>query len=241
MGRWNILEFRRFGGTKHHRTAFAGATTGQQLLYALDEQTRRYEVEGLVRKLEYWEFLGLIREETGTCCGIVAQSVQTMEVRSFPADAVALATGGPGLLFGRSTNSLINTGAAASRAYQEGVAYANGEFIQVHPTAIPGADKLRLISESVRGEGGRVWVPKDPKDARQGSRIPESERWYFLEEWYPAYGNLDPSCWGRRRRHEGSPVIYHLEDQTPASPPALMTQLSLRLLRTVAPAASMIR
>jgi succinate dehydrogenase / fumarate reductase flavoprotein subunit len=91
-----------------------------------------------------------------------------------------LATGGPGIVFGRSTNSVVNTGSAAAIAYQQGALYANGEFIQVHPTAIPGPDKLRLISESIRGEGGRVWVPR------------EGRPWYFLEEWYPAYGNLVP-------------------------------------------------
>ncbi len=53
-----LLDFRRFGGTLYHRTAFAGATTGQQLLYALDEQVRRYEAEGKVTKYEFWEFLG---------------------------------------------------------------------------------------------------------------------------------------------------------------------------------------
>ena len=197
-----LLDFRRFGGTQHHRTAYAGATTGQQLLYALDEQTRRHEVEGLVQKFEHWEYLGLVRDSEGACCGIVAQSVHTMEVKAFPADAVALATGGPGLLFGRSTNSVINTGAAAARAYQQGAAYGNGEFIQIHPTTIPGADKLRLISESVRGEGGRMWVPTDPTDTRDGSRIPASERWHFLEEWYPAYGNLVPRDIASRAIHK---------------------------------------
>ncbi|HEY2368353.1 MAG TPA: FAD-binding protein, partial [Polyangiaceae bacterium] len=113
-------------------------------------------------------------------------------VRAFPGDAVCLATGGCGIVFGRSTNSVINTGTAASEAYQQGACYANGEFIQVHPTAIPGADKLRLISESVRGEGGRVWVPKDVKEKRPGRDVPESERDYFLETQYPGYGNLVP-------------------------------------------------
>jgi succinate dehydrogenase / fumarate reductase flavoprotein subunit len=105
---------------------------------------------------------------------------------------VCLATGGPGIVFGRSTNSVINTGTAASAVYQQGACYANGEFIQVHPTAIPGADKLRLISESVRGEGGRVWVPKDGKEKRPGRDVPEADREYFLEEKYPGYGNLVP-------------------------------------------------
>ena len=187
-----LLDFRRFGGTKYHRTAFAGATTGQQLLYALDEQVRRHEVAGLVRKYEYWEFLGLVRDADGNCRGIVALDWYSMKVEAFPAAAVMLATGGPGIVFGRSTNSVINTGTAASAAYQEGAWYANGEFIQVHPTAIPGTDKLRLMSESARGEGGRVWVPRTQGDRRDARSIPENERWYFLEEKYPSLGNLVP-------------------------------------------------
>jgi succinate dehydrogenase / fumarate reductase flavoprotein subunit len=105
---------------------------------------------------------------------------------------VVLATGGCGILFGRSTMSVICTGTAAAAVYQQGAVYANGEFIQVHPTAIPGADKLRLISESARGEGGRVWVPKDKSDRRDPREIPERERDYFLERMYPGYGNLVP-------------------------------------------------
>lgn len=175
-----LLDFRRFGGTKRHRTAFAGATTGQQLLYALDEQVRRYETEGLVHKYENWEFLGIIRDQEGVCRGITAQNLRSMDIVSFRADAVILATGGNGVIFGKSTNSMINTGTAAGAVYQQGVYYANGEFIQIHPTAIPGDDKLRLMSESARGEGGRVWTYKDGKP------------WYFLEEKYPAYGNLVP-------------------------------------------------
>jgi succinate dehydrogenase / fumarate reductase flavoprotein subunit len=176
-----LLDFRRFGGTKHHRTAFAGATTGQQLLYALDEQVRRWEAENRVTKYEGWEFLSAIIDDAGVCRGVVCQHLKTMEIKAFTAGATVLATGGNGMIFGKSTNSLINTGTAQSAVYQQGAYYANGEFIQVHPTSIPGGDKLRLMSESIRGEGGRVWVPgKDGKP------------WYFLEEMYPAYGNLVP-------------------------------------------------
>ncbi|SDC25136.1 succinate dehydrogenase flavoprotein subunit [Shouchella lonarensis] len=175
-----LLDFRRFGGTQYHRTAFAGATTGQQLLYALDEQVRRFEVQGLVTKYEGWEFLSAIVDDGGVCRGITAQELHSSEIKSFPADAVIMATGGPGIIFGKSTNSVINTGYAAAKLYEQGAAYANGEFIQIHPTAIPGDDKLRLMSESARGEGGRVWTYKDGKP------------WYFLEEKYPAYGNLVP-------------------------------------------------
>jgi succinate dehydrogenase / fumarate reductase flavoprotein subunit len=187
-----LLDFRRFGGTLHHRTAFAGASTGQQLLYALDEQVRRHEATGKVKKYEHWEMLSLIQDGHGVCRGLVAMERSTLELKAFPADAVIMATGGPGLIFGKSTNSMVCTGSAVSACYQQGARYANGEFIQVHPTSIPGEDKLRLMSESARGEGGRVWVPKAKEDKRQPSSIPESERWYFLEEKYPAYGNLVP-------------------------------------------------
>lgn len=183
---------RRFGGTLHKRTAFAGATTGQQLLYALDEQVRRWQSAGRIAMVEGWDFLGPILDDQGRCRGAVAQNLITMEIRPFPADVVVLATGGCGLIFGRSTMSMASTGSAASRAVQAGARYANGEFIQVHPTAIPGADKLRLMSESARGEGGRVWVPRTPQDPRPPRDIPENERYYFLEERYPTYGNLVP-------------------------------------------------
>jgi succinate dehydrogenase / fumarate reductase flavoprotein subunit len=187
-----FLDRRRFGGTLYKRTAFAGATTGQQLLYALDEQTRRWETQGLVKKYEFWDFLGPVLDSSGNCVGAVAQDMVTMEIRTFAADAIILATGGCGLIYGRSTMSVFCTGSAVSRAFQVGAKYGNGEFIQVHPTAIPGADKLRLMSESARGEGGRVWVPRRAGDTRDPKSIPENERYYFLEERFPKYGNLVP-------------------------------------------------
>jgi succinate dehydrogenase / fumarate reductase flavoprotein subunit len=187
-----LLDFRRFGGTLHHRTAFAGASTGQQLLYALDEQVRRYEVGGQVKKYEGWEMMSLVLDDHQVCRGLVAMNLQTLELKAFNADAVIMATGGPGLIFGKSTNSMVCTGSANSACYQQGAKYANGEFIQVHPTSIPGEDKLRLMSESARGEGGRVWVPRNPQDTRAPQDTPEAERNYFLEEKYPAYGNLVP-------------------------------------------------
>jgi len=223
-----LLDFRRFGGTLYHRTAFAGATTGQQLLYALDEQVRRYEAEGKVMKYEGWEFLSAILDSKGVSRGITAMDLRTMEVRAFPAEATILATGGIGAIFGKSTNSVVCTGSAQSAVFQQGVYYANGEFIQVHPTSIPGEDKLRLMSESARGEGGRVWVPKTAGDQRPVKQIPESERWYFLEEWYPKYGNLVPRDVATRAIHkvvyeyglgiDGLPMVYldltHIDRET---------------------------
>jgi succinate dehydrogenase / fumarate reductase flavoprotein subunit len=185
-----LLSFRRFGGTLKHRTAYAGATTGQQLLYALDEQVRRWEDGNLVEKYEGWEFLGIIKNSAGACIGITAQNLRTMEIQSFACDAAVMCTGGNGLIFGKSTNSIINTGSPVSICYQQGVRYGNPEMVQIHPTAIPGEDKCRLISESVRGEGGRIWVPRDPMDARKPVEIPEKDRWYVCEEMDSKYGNL---------------------------------------------------
>jgi succinate dehydrogenase / fumarate reductase flavoprotein subunit len=192
------LDFRRFGGTLYHRTAFCGASTGQQLLYSLDEQVRRYEAEGKVEKYECHEFMRLVLDEEGVARGIVFMDLTNLKLDVLKADAVVFGTGGPGLIFKKSTNSTFCTGAANGRLYMQGMRYANGEFIQIHPTAIPGEDKLRLISESSRGEGGRMWVYGDSSKsivAPDGKTIScgvTGEPWYFLEEMYPAFGNLVP-------------------------------------------------
>jgi len=198
------INFRRFGGTLYNRTAFCGASTGQQLLYSLDEQVRRYEVKGQVEKFEHHEFMRLIQDEQGVACGIVVMDLFNLKLEVLKGDAVIVASGGPGLIFKRSTNSTFCTGAANGRLYMQGMHYANGEFIQIHPTAIPGSDKLRLMSESIRGEGGRVWVYGDSSksiETPDGSTIPCGETgkpWYFLEELYPAFGNLVPRDIGSR-------------------------------------------
>jgi len=196
------LDFRRFGGTLYHRTAFAGATTGQQLLYALDEQVRHYEVQGLVEKMEWHEYLGAVLNGDGHCVGAVIHNLRSGEISTKKGDAVILATGGPGLVYGRSTNSMVCTGTAVTSAYLQGAKYGNGEFIQIHPSAIPGRDKLRLMSESARGEGGRVWVPRKAGDSRKPKDIPETERFYFLEERYPLFGNLVPRDVGAREIYD---------------------------------------
>src|ERR1700723_1046885 len=105
-----LLDFLRFGGTLFNRTAFAGATTGQQLLYALDEQVRRFEAEGKVKKFEHWEFLSAVLDGQHVARGICAMDLRTMEVRTFPADAIIIATGGGGAIFGKTKNSVFFSG-----------------------------------------------------------------------------------------------------------------------------------
>ena len=171
-----------------------------------------------MKKYEQWEFLSAVLDSKGICRGICAMDLRSMQVVTFPADAVMICTGGVGAIFGKSTNSVVCTGSAQSALYQQGACYANGEFIQVHPTCVPGEDKLRLMSESARGEGGRVWVPKKPGDKRDPKSIPENERYYFLEERYPKYGNLVPRDIATREIHkvvyednlgiDGGPMVY---------------------------------
>ncbi len=198
------IDFRRFGGTLYHRTAFCGASTGQQLLYSLDEQVRRYEALGQVEKFENHEFLRLILDEEGIARGIVMQDLYNLRLSVLKADAVVIATGGLGVIYKKSTMSTFCTGAANGRLYMQGMKYANGEFIQIHPTAIPGNDKMRLISESLRGEGGRIWVYGDSSkkikfpDGTTQTCGKTGEPWYFLEEMYPAFGNLVPRDIGAR-------------------------------------------
>jgi succinate dehydrogenase / fumarate reductase flavoprotein subunit len=134
---------------------------GQQLLYALDEQVRRYEIRRQspqVRRLGV--SFGHHRLARAWRAASSPWTCVPWSYAAFAAEAIILATGGIGAIFGKSTNSVVCTGSAQSAVFQQGVYYANGEFIQVHPTTIPGEDKLRLMSESARGEGGRVWVPR---------------------------------------------------------------------------------
>lgn len=194
---------RRLSGSTLSRAAFAGATTGQQILYALDEQVRRYEVEpcidargvsipgeSMVRKLEHWELVRFVRDESGVCTGIVAQDLRSMAIKAMPYDAVVLATGGYASLFGGAATSPSSIGSAASIAYQQGAAFANPELVGFHPTAIHGFGRPKSISDAARSEGGRLWIPRDPNDTRAPRDISERERDYFLERLYPEWGNL---------------------------------------------------
>lgn len=192
------LDFRRFGGTFYNRTAYCGSSTGQQILYALDEQVRHYEALGKVEKHEHHEFMRLVLDDKGVARGIVVMDLFSLELSIMKADAVVIATGGLGFIFKKTTNSTFCTGAANGRLFMQGMKYANGEFIQIHPTSIPGHDKLRLMTETLRGSGGRVWVygneNKQVENA-EGKLVTcgkTGQPWYFLEEFYPDIGNLVP-------------------------------------------------
>jgi succinate dehydrogenase / fumarate reductase flavoprotein subunit len=191
-----LPDTRYFGGSKYKRTHYADTTTGAQLLNALDGQVRRYEEQGLIKRISGKDFVCSLIDDNKHCRGCVVQDIYTMELEAYTGVAVIVATGGYSGLYGRSTNAVLSNGATAGQLMMQGVAIANPEFVQFHPTAMAQGDKPRLISESARGEGGRLWVPRDGKP------------WYFLEEMYPELGNLISRDFASRAIYE---VVNELE------------------------------
>ncbi|MSO36746.1 MAG: fumarate reductase/succinate dehydrogenase flavoprotein subunit [Acidimicrobiia bacterium] len=189
-----LLDNRSFGGAQVSRTFYARGQTGQQLLLGAYQALARQVRLGNVELHNRTEMLDLVVKD-GLACGVVARHLVTGAVRSFSGHAVVLATGGYGNVFFLSTNAKASNVTAAWRAHKRGALMANPCYTQIHPTCIPASDdfqsKLTLMSESLRNDG-RIWVPTTPNDVRSPDQIPESERDYYLERRYPAFGNLVP-------------------------------------------------
>jgi succinate dehydrogenase / fumarate reductase flavoprotein subunit len=189
-----MLANRSFGGAQVSRTFYARGQTGQQLLLGAYQALERQIAAGTVKMYSRHEMLELI-VVGGVARGIITRDLVTGQMETHLADAVVLATGGYGNVFYLSTNAKGCNVTASYRAYKRGAAFANPCFTQIHPTCIPVAgdyqSKLTLMSESLRNDG-RVWVPIAKGDKRAPGQIPESERDYYLERKYPAFGNLCP-------------------------------------------------
>jgi len=131
----------------------------------------------------------------GRTRGIIVRNLETGKITRHAADAVVLASGGYGNVYYLSTNAKGCNVTANWRAYKRGAGFANPSFVQIHPTSIPASgdhqSKLTLMSESLRNDG-RIWVPRDADEKRKPKDIPEAERYYYLEERYPRFGNLVP-------------------------------------------------
>jgi succinate dehydrogenase / fumarate reductase flavoprotein subunit len=188
------LDNRSFGGAQVSRTFYARGQTGQQLLLGAYQALARQIHAGKVKMHTRMEMLDLVVVD-GRARGIVCRNMVNGTIQTFSADAVVLATGGYGNVFYLSTNAKGCNATAVWRCYKRGAFFANPSFTQIHPTCIPPAgehqSKLTLMSESLRNDG-RIWVPRKAGDNRAAKDIPESERWYYLEEKYPAFGNLVP-------------------------------------------------
>ncbi len=189
-----LLDNRSFGGAQVSRTFYCRGQTGQQLLLGTYQALSRQVARGQVEMFPRTEMLDLVVAE-GRAVGIVTRDMVTGEIRSWAADAVVLATGGYSNVFFLSTNAKGCNATAIWRAHRRGALFANPCFTQIHPTCIPQhgeyQSKLTLMSESLRNDG-RIWVPEKKGDTRPAREIPESERDYYLERRYPAFGNLVP-------------------------------------------------
>ncbi|MCB0063010.1 MAG: fumarate reductase/succinate dehydrogenase flavoprotein subunit, partial [Caldilineaceae bacterium] len=189
-----MLDNRSFGGAQVSRTFYARGQTGQQLLLGAYQALSRQIAAGKVEMHPRTEMLDLIVID-GKARGIVTRNMITGAIESHFADAVVLASGGYGNAYYLSTNAKGCNATAIWRAYKRGAYFANPCFTQIHPTCIPIAgeeqSKLTLMSESLRNDG-RIWVPRKADDKRNPNDIPDSERYYYLEERYPAFGNLVP-------------------------------------------------
>ncbi len=196
-----LLANRSFGGVLVSRTFYARGQTGQQLLLGAYQALMRQVHLGKIKLYPRTEMMDLVIID-GRARGIVTRNLITGEIQRHFGHAVVLATGGYGNVYFLSTNAMGSNGSAAWKAHKKGAAFANPAFVQIHPTAIPQhgefQSKLTLMSESLRNDG-RVWVPRKKEDAeaiREGRKrpedIPDEDRFFYLEEWYPAYGNLVP-------------------------------------------------
>lgn len=189
-----LLANRSFGGAQVSRTFYARGQTGQQLLLGAYQAMMRQVHEGKIEMHARQEMLDLVVID-GKARGIITRDLISGEIQRWMADAVVLCTGGYGNAFYLSTNAKNSNVTAAWRCHKRGAAFANPCYVQIHPTCIPVSgdyqSKLTLMSESLRNDG-RVWVPRDKNDERHPNEIPEDERYYYLEERYPAFGNLVP-------------------------------------------------
>ena len=188
------LANRSFGGAQVSRTFYARGQTGQQLLMGAYQSMMKMVNEGKINYYTRHEMMDVVVID-GVARGIITRDLVTGELTRHSADAVILATGGYGNVFYLSTNAKNSNVTATWRAHKRGAAFANPSFVQVHPTCIPVSgdyqSKLTLMSESLRNDG-RVWVPRKAGDNRHPNQIPEEERYYYLEERYPSFGNLVP-------------------------------------------------
>jgi len=188
------LDNRSFGGAQVSRTFYARGQTGQQLLLGAYQALSRQIHAGAVKMYSRHEMLDLV-VVNGHARGVIVRDMLTGEIETFSGDAVLLCTGGYSNAYYLSTNAKGCNATAAWRSYKRGAFFANPCFTQIHPTCIPPAgehqSKLTLMSESLRNDG-RIWVPRKPGDNRHPDQIPESERWFYLEERYPSFGNLVP-------------------------------------------------
>src|SRR5229473_6426595 len=141
---------RPFGGMKTERTWYAADKTGFHMLHALFQTSQKYNN---VIRYDEW-FVTRLLVDGGRVQGVAALELRTGQIRAIAGKAVILCTGGAGRMFPFTTNAAIKTGDGMALAYRAGAPLKDMEFVQYHPTGLPGTGIL--ITEASRGEGGHL-------------------------------------------------------------------------------------
>ena len=173
------VALRAFGGQSKNRTAYAGASTGKQIMTALIREARKYECTQMITRLLGRRFHSALIKDN-KCYGVLLYNEKLCKMETVYADAVVVASGGQNLLFGKTTGSTQCDGYVAAKLYEQGARLKNLEFVQYHPTTVETPQKRMLISEAARGEGGRLYY------------LDGERRVYFMEDKYGERGNLMP-------------------------------------------------
>ncbi len=216
------IAVRAFGGMSVNRTAFAADKTGFHLLHTLFQTSLKYD-----RIIEYDEyFVTKLLVEDGRCTGVAAIDLRDSEVRCFAAKAVILCTGGLGRIFAFTTNGAICTGDGMALAYRAGVPLKDMEFVQYHPTGLPGTGIL--MTEACRGEGGYLvnnegrrfledYIPSKmelgPRDILSRAITQEIEKGHAFEGQYGDYVHLDVRHLGEKVIDEKLPFVRELAEK----------------------------
>jgi fumarate reductase flavoprotein subunit len=194
------IALRPFGGMSVNRTVFAADKTGFHMLHTLFQTSLKYE--NVVRYDEF--FVTKLLVDDGRCAGVAAFDLRDSDVRCILAKAVILCTGGAGRIFAFTTNAAINTGDGMALAYRAGVPLKDMEFVQYHPTGLPGTGIL--MTEASRGEGGLLfnnegrrfledYIPSKmelgPRDILSRAIIQEIEKGHAFDGPYGHYVHLD--------------------------------------------------
>ncbi|MBK5943769.1 MULTISPECIES: fumarate reductase (quinol) flavoprotein subunit [Halorhodospira] len=164
------VHVRFFGGMTTQRSWYAADKTGFHMLHTLFQTSLRYP--GIQRYDEY--FCSDLLVDDGVVCGVLALEIASGKPVRFGAPAVVLATGGAGRVYGQNTNAGIVTGEGMAMAHAQGVPLRDMEFVQWHPTTLPGSGIL--ITEGCRGEGG-VLTNRDDRRYLQDYGLGPTEPW----------------------------------------------------------------
>ena len=163
------VSVRPFGGMTVNRTLYAADKTGFHMLHALFQTSLKYD---RIVRYDEWFATSLLVED-GRVCGVAALNVHDGTVRAITAKAVIICTGGAGRIFQFTTNAAIKTGDGMALAYRAGAPLKDMEFMQYHPTGLPGTGIL--ITEASRGEGGHL-KNKDGYPVSSGLRAGSPDR-----------------------------------------------------------------